>query len=157
MVTSAFMPAMKHTSRGRKHTERPVVAMINSHASRMALPNMAAYSASKAALASFADAIRPELASNGIHVVQIHPGGLQILSQRVHSPQHSALQSQFQHCMMLLTPYVLEKNRVLCYSKLWWWVRKLVSYALIDAGTQISTNSCAVQISCKSCCFEYRS
>ena len=120
MVTSAFMPAMKHTSRGRKHTERPVVAIINSHASRMALPNMAAYSASKAALASFADAIRPELASNGIHVVQIHPGGLQMLLQRVQSPHHPALQSQIQHCMMLLTPQKLKQDRVLCHSKPCW-------------------------------------
>jgi len=35
---------------------------------------MAAYSASKAALASFADAVRPELALSGIHLAQVQPG-----------------------------------------------------------------------------------
>ena len=48
-----------------------------SFASRVPLPTMAAYSASKAALASFVDSIRPELASSGIHVTQIQPGRVQ--------------------------------------------------------------------------------
>ena len=38
---------------------------------------MAAYSASKAALASFADAVRPELALSGIHLAQVQPGEAQ--------------------------------------------------------------------------------
>ena len=74
-VTTAFLPALKRTAQRRPQSERPVLAIVNSFASRVPLPTMAAYSASKAALASFVDSIRPELASSGIHVAQIQPGG----------------------------------------------------------------------------------
>lgn len=75
-VTSAFLPALKRTALRRPRAQRPVVAVVNSFASRIPLPSMAAYSASKAALASWADAIRPELAKSDIHVAQIQPGAL---------------------------------------------------------------------------------
>lgn len=44
--------------------------------SQLPLPNMPAYSASKAALAAFANAVRPELALSGIHLAQVQPGEL---------------------------------------------------------------------------------
>lgn len=73
-MTSAFLPALKRTALRRPRSSRPVVAVVNSFASRIPLPSMAAYSASKAALASWVDSIRPELAKSDIHVAQIQPG-----------------------------------------------------------------------------------
>lgn len=40
----------------------------------MPLKNMTAYSASKYALAGFADALRYELKESDVHVAQVHPG-----------------------------------------------------------------------------------
>ena len=78
-VTTAFLPALKRTAQRRSQNERPVLAIVNSFASRVPLPTMAAYSASKAALASFVDSIRPEMGKSGIHVAQIQPGRCPLL------------------------------------------------------------------------------
>lgn len=45
---------------------------------RLPLKGMPAYTASKFALAGFADAVRAELAPDGVAVVQVHPGELQL-------------------------------------------------------------------------------
>ena len=50
-------------------------------AAQLPLPSMPAYCASKAALASFADTVRPELALSGIHLTQVHPGALAACSE----------------------------------------------------------------------------
>ena len=55
---------------------KPVVVNVNSFGGRIPLRSMSAYSASKFALAGFTDCIRPEFADLGIHVAQVHPGGL---------------------------------------------------------------------------------
>lgn len=69
---------MRAASSGDQRS-RPVVVNVNSFGSRIPLRNMAAYTASKFALAGFTDAIRPEFADLGIHVAQVHPGTLTVL------------------------------------------------------------------------------
>src|SRR6266404_2271715 len=50
------------------------IVNISSIGGRFAVPHMAAYSASKFALAGFSDAIRPELARDKIYVTTVTPG-----------------------------------------------------------------------------------
>ena len=50
------------------------IVNISSIGGRIAVPHMAAYSASKFALAGFSDAIRPELATDNIFVTTVTPG-----------------------------------------------------------------------------------
>jgi NAD(P)-dependent dehydrogenase (short-subunit alcohol dehydrogenase family) len=49
-------------------------AQVNSFAARLPLKNMAAYSGSKFALAGYTDALRAEVAQQGVHVASVHPG-----------------------------------------------------------------------------------
>ena len=62
-VTKAFQPALE-ASRG-------VICCVNSFGGVMPLKNMTAYTASKFALAGFADALRYEMTSKGVHVAQV--------------------------------------------------------------------------------------
>lgn len=94
-MTKAFLPALKLSGRqdrkpalvfvsrnggqgqgavGQSPTAAAPVTQVNSFGGRLALANMSAYTASKFALAGFADSIRGELAQDGIHVAQVQPG-----------------------------------------------------------------------------------
>jgi short-subunit dehydrogenase len=66
-VVRAFLPLMRANGGGQ-------LIFIGSLAGRIALPFQGFYSASKAALASYADALRIELRPFGIKVVLIEPG-----------------------------------------------------------------------------------
>lgn len=63
----AFLPLIR---RGRHKR----IAIVSSLAAKISPPYFAAYSASKAAVAGFAHALRQELRPEGIRVVLIHPG-----------------------------------------------------------------------------------
>ena len=65
-VTQAFLPALRK-AKGR-------VVVIGSIAGRSALPFLGAYAMSKHALEAMADALRLELAPDGIHVAIVEPG-----------------------------------------------------------------------------------
>jgi NAD(P)-dependent dehydrogenase (short-subunit alcohol dehydrogenase family) len=64
----AFLPQLR-ASRGR-------IALVGSISGRLGIPFIAPYSASKAALRSFADALRVELRPAGISVSLIEPGSV---------------------------------------------------------------------------------
>ncbi|HEY5741833.1 MAG TPA: SDR family oxidoreductase [Terrimicrobiaceae bacterium] len=66
-VTVAALPYL------RQHNESRIVN-ISSIGGRVAVPHMAAYCASKFALAGFSDAIRCEVASSGVRVTTVSPG-----------------------------------------------------------------------------------
>lgn len=65
-VTLALLPKIEE-SKGS-------IVCVNSFGGVMPLRNMTAYTASKYALAGFADALRYELKEKGVHVAQVHPG-----------------------------------------------------------------------------------
>ncbi|CAL5219949.1 g1881 [Coccomyxa viridis] len=71
-MTKGFQDALLATA--RRGQSKPVIVNVNSFGGRIPLRNMAAYSASKFALAGFHDSIKPELADMGIHMAQVHPG-----------------------------------------------------------------------------------
>jgi NAD(P)-dependent dehydrogenase (short-subunit alcohol dehydrogenase family) len=66
-VVQAFLPLLR-AGHGR-------IVNISAPTARVPVPFMAPIGASKAALASFSDSLRPELAAWGIPVVVIEPGG----------------------------------------------------------------------------------
>lgn len=65
-VTQAVLPALR-AARGR-------IVIVGSIAGRSALPFLGAYAISKFALEAMADALRLELAPDGIHVSLVEPG-----------------------------------------------------------------------------------
>jgi len=65
-LTRAVVPRMRQRSSGR-------IINISSILGRFTLPGLGAYSATKAALEALSDALRIELAPDGIHVVLIEP------------------------------------------------------------------------------------
>jgi len=69
-----IVPLMRAKGGGR-------IVNISSIGGRIAVPHMAAYSASKFALAGFSDAIRPELAQDNIYVTTVTPGLMRTGSQ----------------------------------------------------------------------------
>src|SRR2546421_4486248 len=69
-----IVPLMRAKGGGR-------IVNISSIGGRFAVPHMAAYSASKFALAGFSDAIRPELAQDNIYVTTVTPGLVRTGSQ----------------------------------------------------------------------------
>lgn len=69
-LTMAALPGM--TARGRG-----TIVDIASLAALAPTPGMVHYSASKGALAAASEALRPELATRGIHVVTVYPGPIQ--------------------------------------------------------------------------------
>ena len=69
-----IVPLMRAKGGGR-------IVNISSIGGRIAVPHMAAYSASKFALAGFSDAIRPELAQDNIYVTTATPGLMRTGSQ----------------------------------------------------------------------------
>ena len=69
-----IVPLMRAKGGGR-------IVNISSIGGRFAVPHMAAYSASKFALAGFSDAIRPELAQDNIYVTTVTPGLMRTGSQ----------------------------------------------------------------------------
>jgi NAD(P)-dependent dehydrogenase (short-subunit alcohol dehydrogenase family) len=75
-VTQAMLPLLRnHVARFGKGSAR--IVLIGSIAGRVTMPILAAYSASKFALASIAGALRMELRHDGIHVCLIEPGAIQ--------------------------------------------------------------------------------
>jgi NAD(P)-dependent dehydrogenase (short-subunit alcohol dehydrogenase family) len=66
-VTMAALPLLKQSPPSR-------IVNISSIGGRVAVPHMAPYCASKFALAGFSDAIRAELARQGVHVTSVFPG-----------------------------------------------------------------------------------
>ncbi|MBV8603680.1 MAG: SDR family NAD(P)-dependent oxidoreductase [Pelomonas sp.] len=69
VLTNALLPALR---RGRD----PCVAHVGSISGLVTTPFSGAYAASKAALHAVADAMRMELASLGVRVVTVQPGGI---------------------------------------------------------------------------------
>lgn len=67
-VTQAFLPALR-SARGR-------VVNISSIGGRVALPLAGPYAASKFALEAVSDVLRREVASQGVKVVVVEPGGI---------------------------------------------------------------------------------
>jgi NAD(P)-dependent dehydrogenase (short-subunit alcohol dehydrogenase family) len=66
-VIRAALPYLRQNPESR-------IVNISSIGGRVAVPHMAAYCASKFALAGFSDAIRPELAKQGVYVTTVSPG-----------------------------------------------------------------------------------
>ncbi len=66
-TTRAVLPSM--LERGRGH-----LVYISSVLGRKGVPNMSAYSASKAAVAAFGESVAAEVKANGIKVTVIYPG-----------------------------------------------------------------------------------
>jgi len=66
-VVHAALPGMRARGAGR-------IVLVSSLAAAVPLPYQAFYSASKAALSNYAEALRLELAPSGVHVVCIEPG-----------------------------------------------------------------------------------
>lgn len=66
-VVRALLPGMRQRGAGR-------LVLVSSLAARVPLPYQAMYSASKAALSSYAEALRLELVPFGIRVTSIEPG-----------------------------------------------------------------------------------
>jgi NAD(P)-dependent dehydrogenase (short-subunit alcohol dehydrogenase family) len=67
-VTQQFLPALR-AGRGR-------IVNVSSIGGRLALPLVGAYAASKFALEGISDSLRRELASQGVDVILIEPGGV---------------------------------------------------------------------------------
>lgn len=57
-MSQAMLPALEDAAAAGA---QPVLAVVNSFAARLPIKEMAAYTASKAALAGWVDAVRPEL------------------------------------------------------------------------------------------------
>eukprot|EP00798_Chlamydomonas_sp_ICE-L_P025602 gene25602-11254_t len=78
LVAKAFTPMLKAAAavKAAKRTggPKPALVMVNSFAARMPLKHMSIYTASKYALAGMTDALRYEMAPDGIQVCQVHPG-----------------------------------------------------------------------------------
>jgi NAD(P)-dependent dehydrogenase (short-subunit alcohol dehydrogenase family) len=66
-LTMAALPLLKQSRPSR-------IVNISSIGARVAVPHMAPYCASKFAVAGFSDAIRAELAREGVHVTTVSPG-----------------------------------------------------------------------------------
>lgn len=77
MVTQAFMPYLLRSAdlaRGSVGGERPSVIMVSSFMGKVPTKYMSAFSASKAALAALATAVRTEVSPSGVHVGVVQPG-----------------------------------------------------------------------------------
>jgi len=68
-----FMPVLKMTSQ-INNLVKPSFVIVNSVSGVMPVKQMSAYCASKYALNGFAECLRMEVASMGVHVGQVHPG-----------------------------------------------------------------------------------
>lgn len=66
-LTEALRPHLRRGGRGR-------IVYVSSIGGRVAVPHLAPYAASKFALVGFADAMRAELAAEGIRVTTVTPG-----------------------------------------------------------------------------------
>ena len=75
--TLAVLPEMRQRGAGR-------IAHISSIGGKVGVPHLAAYSASKFAVAGFSEALRAEVAAEGVHVTTIFPGLM-----RTGSPRHA--------------------------------------------------------------------
>lgn len=78
-LTRALLPALRASGQGRgKGGGRvaPRLIAVGSHCAAQPLRGLAPYSASKAALAAWQEALRPELKQYGVHVVDFIPGEL---------------------------------------------------------------------------------
>ncbi len=83
-LTRAFAPALARNGGG-------AVVLINSVASFFSFPLGASYSASKAALHSFTQALRRELAGQGTHVLGVYPGPIDTdMAEKVDMPRTSS-------------------------------------------------------------------
>ncbi len=67
LLTRKLLPLLENSGKG-------TVINISSSASRLWVPCMGAYCAVKSAVSMFSDSLRPELASRGIHVMDVRPG-----------------------------------------------------------------------------------
>lgn len=67
-IFQAVLPALRQ-SRGR-------LLLVSSMSGRVALPFIAAYTASKHALEGWADVVRQEVAADGVKVILVQPGGV---------------------------------------------------------------------------------
>jgi NAD(P)-dependent dehydrogenase (short-subunit alcohol dehydrogenase family) len=74
ILTMQILPLMRSAGRGR-------IVNISSIGGKIAIPHMAAYSASKFALTGFSDAIRAELARHKIFVTTVTPGMMRTKSE----------------------------------------------------------------------------
>jgi NAD(P)-dependent dehydrogenase (short-subunit alcohol dehydrogenase family) len=70
-ATQAVLPEMK-----RRHTGR--IVNISSFGGKVAVPHLAAYCASKFALAGLSSAMRTELVRHGIYVTTVYPGLMRV-------------------------------------------------------------------------------
>ena len=66
-TTRLFIPLLKKG-------ERPAIVNVSSVIGKRALPGMSEYCASKFAVQGFSEALRAELAKDGIHVLVVNPG-----------------------------------------------------------------------------------
>ncbi|MCB9871236.1 MAG: SDR family oxidoreductase [Planctomycetes bacterium] len=83
-LTRAFAPVLKRNGGG-------AIVLLNSVASHFSFPLGASYSASKAALHSFTQALRRELAAQGTHVLGVYPGPIDTdMAEKIDMPKTSA-------------------------------------------------------------------
>ena len=77
-VAQAFLPSLRNAARrvggAGAAPHAPTLLVVNSFVARLPAKGMSAYTGSKYALAGWTDAVRMELAGEGIHVAQVHPG-----------------------------------------------------------------------------------
>lgn len=87
-VCQAFLPLLRQAS--QSPGKRPRIIQIGSVASRLALPLLGGYAASKAALAGFSDALRIELRPWNLFISLIEPGSVvtPIVDKGIAASQH---------------------------------------------------------------------
>jgi NAD(P)-dependent dehydrogenase (short-subunit alcohol dehydrogenase family) len=95
-MMQALLPIMRAQGSGK-------IINVSSIAAEIALPYRALYSASKAALSSFSQALRLEVAAQGIQVSEIQPGDFRTeifdRAQRLPDTENACYREDYQSCM----------------------------------------------------------
>jgi uncharacterized protein len=73
-LTEGLLPLLRRTAASASRQQRVAVVNVASTAGRVSRPGAGAYSASKAALAAWTDALALEEMPNGVHVGLVMPG-----------------------------------------------------------------------------------
>lgn len=75
LVSQAFLEPLLKTGGRRGFLDPACLVMVNSFASKVPCKYMAAFTASKYALAGMTAALREETAGKPLHIAAVHPGG----------------------------------------------------------------------------------
>jgi NAD(P)-dependent dehydrogenase (short-subunit alcohol dehydrogenase family) len=107
-----FMPALKMSATVNNLT-KPSFVVVNSIGGVVPVKNMSAYCASKHALAGFAECLRLEAETMGVHVGQVHPGIVNSdLMENAEFKGNNAAEARKQMNQMLRTPVAQSPEEV---------------------------------------------